>query len=56
MAVSNTAVLDVHNAPGANASFYEKLNTRWHERGLQLFMFIVLAHWSEHLARLTRFT
>jgi hypothetical protein len=30
-------------------SFYEKLNTRWHKRALQIFMFIVLAHWGEHL-------
>ena len=32
-------------------SFYEKLNTRWHERALQGFMFIVLAHWGEHLVQ-----
>ena len=32
-------------------SFYEKLNTRWHSRMLQLFMVIVLAHWAEHLAQ-----
>lgn len=29
----------------------EKLNTKWHERGLQIFMVIVLAHWAEHLAQ-----
>ena len=34
-----------------NASFYEKLNTRWHERALQAFMLIVLAHWGEHLVQ-----
>jgi hypothetical protein len=28
-----------------------RLNGRWHERGLQLFMVIVLAHWAEHLAQ-----
>ncbi len=28
-----------------------KLNTAWHERSLQLFMLIVLAHWAEHLAQ-----
>ena len=27
----------------------EKLNAGWHERALQLFMAIVLAHWGEHL-------
>lgn len=30
---------------------YEKLNTVWHKRALNLFMFIVLAHWAEHLAQ-----
>ena len=42
MAVSNPAVPNIHSAPGTNAGFYEKLNTRWHERGLQIFMLIVL--------------
>ena len=51
MAVSNPAVPNIHTAPAANASFYEKLNTRWHERALQVFMFIVLAHWGEHLVQ-----
>src|SRR6185369_5752551 len=32
-------------------SFYEKLNTVWHKRALNTFMFIVLAHWAEHLAQ-----
>jgi len=49
MAVSNPAVPNIHIAPGPQASFYEKLNTTWHERALQGFMFIVLAHWGEHL-------
>lgn len=34
-----------------NLSFYEKLNTVWHKRMLQVFMFIVLAHWAEHLTQ-----
>jgi hypothetical protein len=49
MAVSNPAVPNIHTSPGPNASFSEKLNTVWHERALQGFMFIVLAHWGEHL-------
>src|SRR5208337_234231 len=49
MAVSNPAVPNIHSAPRSNAGFYEKLNTCWHERGLQVFMVIVLAHWAEHL-------
>jgi len=28
-----------------------RLNSDWHERALQLFMVIVLAHWAEHLAQ-----
>lgn len=36
-------------------SFYENLvetlNTNWHERALQLFLAIVLAHWAEHLVQ-----
>jgi len=27
------------------------LNSSWHERSLQIFMVIVLAHWAEHLAQ-----
>ncbi|MFZ0955946.1 MAG: hypothetical protein WAN60_06365 [Candidatus Sulfotelmatobacter sp.] len=49
MAVSHPVVSDIRSAPGANAGFYEKLNTRWHERALQIFMLVVLAHWGEHL-------
>ena len=29
----------------------QSLNSTWHERALQLFMVIVLAHWAEHLAQ-----
>lgn len=35
----------------AQQSFSDKLNSKWHERALQGFMFIVLAHWGEHLAQ-----
>lgn len=31
--------------------FIERLNARWHERALQIFTVIVLAHWAEHLAQ-----
>ena len=31
--------------------FYQKLNSVWHRRALNLFMVIVLAHWAEHLAQ-----
>lgn len=29
----------------------ERLNHEWHERALQIFIVIVLAHWAEHLAQ-----
>jgi len=32
-------------------TFLERLNGPWHQRGLQIFMAIVLAHWAEHLAQ-----
>jgi len=36
----------------ANAgAFYERINREWHKPALQFFMFIVLAHWAEHLAQ-----
>lgn len=33
------------------SAFLERLNSTKHERALQLFMAIVLAHWAEHLAQ-----
>ena len=45
------AVPNVCTAPRTSASISEKLNTRWHERALQIFMFVVLAHWAEHLVQ-----
>jgi hypothetical protein len=41
--------MDLTSAAGP--SFYEKLNSQWHERALWVFMAIVLAHWAEHLAQ-----
>jgi hypothetical protein len=35
----------------ADLSLYQKLNTVWHKRALNLFMLIVLGHWAEHLAQ-----
>ena len=37
--------------PTAGLSLYDKLNSAWHRRALNLFMVIVLAHWAEHLAQ-----
>lgn len=36
---------------GKGATFHERLNSQWHERALQLFMIVVLAHWAEHIAQ-----
>ena len=30
-------------------TFLDRINSTWHERALQGFMVIVLAHWAEHL-------
>lgn len=34
--------------------FMERLNSKWHERALQGFIIIVLAHWAEHLVQATQ--
>ena len=35
----------------ADVSVYQKLNSVWHRRAVNVFMFVVLAHWAEHLAQ-----
>src|SRR5215469_17921532 len=51
MATSNPSIPHIAVAPGTRQSFYEKLNSQWHERALWAFMAIVLAHWGEHLVQ-----
>jgi hypothetical protein len=51
MAVANPAVPNIHTPQMEDGSFMEKLNSRWHERSLQIFMVIVLGHWAEHLVQ-----
>ena len=45
--------MSVTHAPtyddGRSLRLRERLNTDWHERGLQVFTLIVLAHWAEHV-------
>jgi hypothetical protein len=48
-AQSSAATLEHPTASGG--SFMERLNGKWHERALQLFLAVVLAHWAEHLAQ-----
>jgi hypothetical protein len=49
MAASSQSLPSV--ALASHLSLYDKLNGPWHERALQVFMFIVLAHWGEHLVQ-----
>jgi hypothetical protein len=50
VAVQQKGVTSPAGAPG----FFEKINGEWHKPALQFFMFIVLAHWAEHLAQATQ--
>ena len=47
----SAAASHAHIGSVSDLGFYEKLNSVWHKRALNLFMFIVLAHWAEHLAQ-----
>jgi len=40
-----------HAGVASSSSLLHRLNSTWHERSLQLFMVIVLAHWAEHLTQ-----
>jgi hypothetical protein len=40
-----------HLETAGSSRLLEPLNTRWHERALQVFTVVVLAHWAEHLAQ-----
>jgi hypothetical protein len=50
MATQSSAVT-LHPESASSPSFLGRLNSAWHERALQLFMVIVLAHWAEHLTQ-----
>lgn len=43
--------LGLPQTSAASPDLLARLNSVWHERALQLFMAIVLAHWGEHLAQ-----
>ncbi|WP_127531372.1 hypothetical protein [Paenibacillus kobensis] len=45
--------IHVQFSPNAehSSSLLHRLNTKWHERSLQLFLVIVLMHWAEHLTQ-----
>jgi len=46
---SSMPAIGMHSTAGPG--FFDKLNTSWHERALQAFMLVVLAHWGEHLVQ-----
>ncbi|HJQ11166.1 MAG TPA: hypothetical protein VJ840_09065 [Gemmatimonadaceae bacterium] len=47
---------DIHSMSGhPSTGFVDSLNTRYHKRALQLFMAIVLFHWSEHIVQAYQF-
>ena len=54
MAASTSGLTSIGLSSADGPSLYNRLNTQWHERALQIFMVIVLAHWSEHLAQATQ--
>jgi len=41
--------MNIHQASSGGTSLLARLNGSYHERALQVYMFIVLAHWGEHL-------
>lgn len=48
----SASVSHAHAATADSAgSLLGRLNTTWHERALQIFLVIVLAHWAEHLVQ-----
>lgn len=51
MAASNPSIPHIAISSSTHQSLYDKLNSRWHERALFVFMAIVLAHWGEHLVQ-----
>jgi hypothetical protein len=51
MAASVPGAAGIALAAAPRMTLSEKLNGPWHERSLYVFMFIVLAHWGEHLAQ-----
>jgi hypothetical protein len=51
MAASSHSLSRLGEAPSPRQSLYGKINAQWHERALQIFMVIVLAHWGEHLVQ-----
>jgi hypothetical protein len=54
MAASSSSISSIGLASEGSPSLYDRLNSQWHERALQIFMLVVLGHWGEHLAQATQ--
>ncbi|MES1258271.1 MAG: hypothetical protein ABUS51_07565, partial [Acidobacteriota bacterium] len=54
MAASGSNLASLGVVPAGKPGLYTRLNTQWHERALQIFMVIVLAHWAENLVQATQ--
>ena len=46
-----SSVHSAHLSAASEVGLFDKLNTTWHKRSLQLFMVVVLGHWAEHLTQ-----
>jgi hypothetical protein len=49
--MTSTTSAAVETTASKERSFFEKINAEWHKPALQLYIFIVLAHWAEHLTQ-----
>jgi hypothetical protein len=47
----NSAAAHPSTSEDQEVGFLERINSSWHERALQIFLVIVLAHWAEHLVQ-----
>jgi len=47
----NASAVTRELATSPRQSFHQKINSRWHKPALWLFMIVVLAHWTEHIAQ-----
>jgi hypothetical protein len=51
MAASSHSLSAIGGTSSPQQSLSDKISGPWHERALQFFMVIVLAHWAEHFAQ-----
>jgi hypothetical protein len=51
MELTAAPVAPSRSSESRHRPFLDRLNHEWHERSLRIFMFVVLAHWAEHLVQ-----